>query len=100
MINEKFFPKVTRLGEVTLTDAPLSYNIGNGSKESERYSKFHHHLAYKIRDIKGLKRSICTDRYLVGYLLKSIGQFVEYCLLCGNSWVTFLASNFSKWICY
>ena len=77
---EKFFPKVTHLGKVTLIDAPLSYNIRNGSKESGKYNQFHHHLADKIRDIKGTKQSIFTGTYLVGYLIKSIGQHVEYCL--------------------
>ena len=95
---EKFFPKVTHLGKVTLIDAPLSYNIRNGSKESGKYNQFHHHLADKIRDIKGTKQSIFTGTYLVGYLIKSIGQHVEYCLLCVNYEVTFLTAMLSKWI--
>ena len=74
MINEKFFPKVIHFGKVTLIDAPLSYNIGNGSKESDKYNKCHWHLAYEIRDIKETIQSVCTDTCLVGYLLKSIGQ--------------------------
>ena len=49
---EKFFPKVTHLGKVTLIDAPLSYNIRNGSKESGKYNQFHHHLADKIRELR------------------------------------------------
>ena len=72
MINEKFFIKVTHFEKVTLTAAPLSYNIWNNSKENDKYNKFHHNLAYEIIDIRKTKQSICTDTYLVGYLLKSI----------------------------
>ena len=75
-----------------MIDAPLSYNSRNRSKESDKYNKFHHHLADKIRDIKGTKQSICTGTYLVGYLIKSIAQYVEYCLLCVNYEVTFFNS--------
>ena len=60
---------------MTLIDSPLSYNIGNGSKDSDKYNKFHCHLADKIRDIKGTKQSISTGTYLVGYLPKNIGQY-------------------------
>ena len=64
MINEKIFPKVSHFEKVTLIDAPLSYNIGNGSKESDKYNKFHCHLADKIRDIKGPKQSISTGMHI------------------------------------
>ena len=73
LINEKFIPKIIDFGKATLTDAPITYNIENGSNESEKY-KCHRHLAYEIRNVKGTKQSICTDTYSVGYLLKSIGQ--------------------------
>ena len=75
MINEKFFPKITHFGKVTLIDAPVGYDIGNCSKESDKYNQFHCHLAYEIKDIKETKQSFCTDTYLVGYLLQSIGQY-------------------------
>ena len=75
LINEKFFPKITHFGKVTVTDAPVSYNMGNRSKQSDKYNKFHHHLVYEIRDIRGTKQLICTNTYLVGYFLKSIGQY-------------------------
>ena len=55
---------------MTLIDAPVSYNTGNGSQESNKYNKFHRYLAYEIRDIKGTKQSICTDTYLVVICLK------------------------------
>ena len=35
LINEKFIPRITDFGKVTLIDAPITYNIENGSKESE-----------------------------------------------------------------
>ena len=75
LINEMLFPKVVHFGKVTLIDAPLSCNIGNGSKESDKHNKFHRHLVYEIRHIKGKKQSICNGTYLIGYLLKSIGQY-------------------------
>ena len=72
MINEKFFLKVAHFEKVTLTAAPLSYNIWNNSKENDKYNKFHRNSAYEIIDIRGTEQSICTDTYLVGYLLESI----------------------------
>ena len=81
MINEKFSPKVTHFGKVTLIDAPFSYNIGNGFKESDKYNKFHCHPADEIRDTKGTKQSISTGTYLVDYLRKSVRQYGEIDLL-------------------
>ena len=66
---------------MTLIDAPLSYNIGNGSKESDKYNKCHCHLAYEIRDVKGTKQLICTGTYLVAYLLKNIRQYEKIDML-------------------
>ena len=57
-----------------MTDAPVSYNNGNHSKQSDKYNTFHHHLVHEIRDIRETKQLFCTNTYLVGYLLKSIGQ--------------------------
>ena len=62
-------------------NAPITYNIENGSKEREKYKKRHHHLAYEIGNVKGTKKSICTDTYLLVYLLKSIGQYEKIDLL-------------------
>ena len=81
LINEKVFSKATHFGKVTLIDAPLSYNIGNGSKESDKYNKCHCHLAYEIRDVKGTKQLICTGTYLVAYLLKNIRQYEKIDML-------------------
>ena len=75
LITEKFIPKKIDFGKVTLIDAPIFYNLENGSKESEKYNKCHRHLAYEIRNVKGTKQSICTDTYSVDYLLKNIGQY-------------------------
>ena len=61
--------------EIDWCTTQLSCNIGNGSKESDKHNKFHRHLVYEIRHIKGKKQSICNDTYLIGYLLKSIGQY-------------------------
>ena len=72
LINKKFFPKIIRFGKVTFIDAPVTYNIGNGSKESNKYNKFHRHWAYEIRDIKGTKQWTCTDTNLVGFCLKTL----------------------------
>ena len=36
LINETFIPKIIDFGNATLIDAPITYNIENGSKESER----------------------------------------------------------------
>ena len=77
MINEK----LTHFGKVKLIDAPFSYNIANGSKEIDKYNKFHCHPADEIRDIKGTKQSISTGTYLIGYLRQSIGQYGEIDLL-------------------
>ena len=52
LINEKFFPKITHFGKVTLIDAPVGYDIGNCSKDSDKYNKFNCHLAYEMKDIK------------------------------------------------
>ena len=59
---------------MTLVDAPVTYYFENGSTESKKYNKFHRHLTYEIRYIKGTKQSICNETYSVGYLFKSIGQ--------------------------
>ena len=75
LINEKFFQKVTHFGKVTLIDAQLSYNFGNGSKESDKYNKFQCHLVCDIRDVKGTKKSISTGTCLADYLLKRIRQY-------------------------
>ena len=55
--------------------------IENGSKVSEKYNKCHRRLAYEIRNVKGTKQSICTNTYLVGCLLKSIGRYQKTDLL-------------------
>ena len=81
LTNEKFIPRITNFGKVTLIDAPITYNIENGSKESEKYKKCHGHLACAIRSVSGTKQSICTDTYSVGYLLRSIGQYEKIDLL-------------------
>ena len=44
-------------------------------KKSEKYNKCHPHLAYKIRNVNGTTKSICTDTYFVDYLLKIIRQY-------------------------
>ena len=72
LINEKFIQKIKDFGKMTLTDAPITYDIENVSKKSEKYSKCHPHLAYKIRNVKRTAQSICTDTYFVDYLLKII----------------------------
>ena len=64
-----------------MIDAPITYNIENGPKKNEKYNKCHLHLAYEIRNVKGTKQSICTDTYLVIYLLKSIGQYEKIDLI-------------------
>ena len=46
-----------------------------------KIQKCHRHLAYEIRNVKGTKQSICTDTYLVVYLLTSIGQYEKIDLL-------------------
>ena len=41
----KIFPKIIHFGKVTLIDAPVTYTIGNSSKKSDKYDKFHRHWA-------------------------------------------------------
>ena len=73
MQNEKYILIITDFRKVTLIDALISNNTENGLKENEKYNNCHRHLAYQIRNVNRTKKSICTDTYSVGYLLKRIG---------------------------
>ena len=62
----------------SLIDVPITYDIENGSKESEKYiaiQQCHRYIAYEIRNVKGTKQLVCTDIYWVVCLLKSIRQY-------------------------
>ena len=52
LINKKFFPKLIHFGKVTLINAPITYDVEIGSKESEKNSKCHRHFAYETRHVK------------------------------------------------
>ena len=81
LINETLFPKITHFRKVTLIDASVSYNIGNGSKECDKYNEFQPHLAYEISDIKGTKQSLCTKHIWLAICLKALDSI--------NKWICF-----------
>ena len=70
--------KVIDFGKATLISKPVYYNILPGSKEQEKYNKFHRHLAHELRNVLGTKQSPATDTYSIGYLFKHSAAYVSY----------------------
>jgi len=75
LITEGKQVKLIDFGKCSLIQCPVTYNITVGSKEHEKYNKYHRHLAHELRNITGSTQTVLTDTYSVGYVLKNIGHY-------------------------
>ena len=62
---ESYFPKITHFEKGILINALVTYNIGNRSKESEKYNKCLCHLAYEIRGEQNSQFVLIFFRFII-----------------------------------
>ena len=67
-------PKIIYFGKANIALRCLVYSIQPGTKEHERFEKFHRHLAYELRNIPGSSQSFLTDTFSIGYMFKHLSN--------------------------